>query len=132
MQNLKPFFNRRNVAILILFVAAILLLTAQRPSQASAPDAPTDYFVCTPQQVGTFSTRVHVRCSPSAPNNISYFAVCSTTNANFAARALSVFTTAKVTAKNIAIYYTPTDTSGSSCGCATSDCRVITGAEVMP
>lgn len=132
MQKLQPYVTRRNFVILILFLSALLLLTATRPSQAGAPETPTDYFICSPQQVGTFYNRVHVRCVPSAPNNISYFAVCSSTNTNFASRALSVFTTAKVTGKSIAIYYDPNDTSGTSCGCSSSDCRVIYGAEVMP
>lgn len=132
MQTIQPYLTRRNLALILVFLAAILLLTATSPSQASSPNSPTDYFICVPQQVGTFSNRVHVRCDPSATGNISYFAVCSTTNPNYAARALSIFTTAKVTGKNVAIYYNPSDTSGTSCGCSSTDCRVITGAEVMP
>ena len=132
MQTFKVLITRRNAAILTIFVAAIMLLMASQPSEANAPDTPNDYFICTPNQVGTFYNRVHVRCVPSAPNNIAYFAVCSTTNSAFSARALSVFTTAKVTAKNLAIYYSPSDTSGTACGCASADCRVISGVEVMP
>ena len=132
MRKFKFFITRRNVTFLIIFIAAVILLMVTRPSQASVPSTPTDYFICTPNQVGTFYNRVHVRCVPSAPENIAYFAVCGDTNSAFASRALSVFTTAKVTAKNLAIYYDPADTSGTSCGCSSSDCRVISGVEVMP
>ena len=90
MRKINSLLPGRSVAILIVFITVILLLMANHSSQAIAPEAPTDYFVCTPQQVGTFSNRVHVRCVPSAPNNIVYFAVCSAGNANFAARALRV------------------------------------------
>ena len=48
-----------------------------------------------------------------------------------ASRFLSVFTTAKATVKNLIIFYTPGDTSGTACGCSATDCRVTSGAEVQ-
>ena len=57
---------------------------------------------------------------------------CSTKDSALASRFLSVFTTAKVTGKNIDIFYTQTDLSGADCGCATTDCRGVGGAEVKP
>jgi len=131
MQKIYSFF-KTHLEITILIAVITILLVASNPAQASSPSTPTDYFVCTPQQVGVFTQRVHVRCAPSAPNNISYFASCYASDSATASRFLSIFTTAKVTGKNVAIYYTASDTSGTSCGCGSSDCRVIWGAEVMP
>jgi hypothetical protein len=118
-------------ALLVLIGgAAIAFLSASNATSASSSAAP-QYFLCTPVAVATFSDRVHVRCSPAAPGGIAFFAVCSTSDAANAARFLSVFTTAKVTGKQLAIYYNPNDTSGTSCGCASADCRLATGAEVQ-
>ncbi len=123
---------RRLVVVLPVVAAVVLLLAASTPTQASMPDAPTDYFICTLTHIGAFTNRVHVRCSPPAPNNIYYFAACSTSDSATVSRFLSIFTTAKATGKNLGIYYTPSDTSGTACGCASGDCRVLWGAEVLP
>jgi hypothetical protein len=125
-------YLRRLIVSLPVVAAVVLLLAASAPTRASTLDAPTDYFVCTPTHIGTFTSRVHVHCSPPAPNNIYYFAACSTSDSATASRYLSIFTTAKATGKNLAIYYTPSDTSGTACGCASADCRVLWGAEVLP
>ncbi len=118
---------------LVVVIAA--LLAGGAPSQASAQaapqTAPTDRFTCTPVGVSAFTSRVAVRCSAAAPGGIWYFAV-STADSGSASRFLSIFTTAKVTGKNVDIYYTPSDTSGNAWGCNASDCRVIWGAEVVP
>jgi hypothetical protein len=123
---------RRLLVVLPVVAAVVVLLGASTPTQASAPAAPLDVFACTPTGVAAFTNRVHVRCSPAAPNNISYFAVCSASDSATASRFLSVFTTAKATGKNLDIFYTPSDTSGTACGCAAGDCRVLWGAEVKP
>ena len=126
------------VAIVIpVIVAGLLLLPSRPPLQAGGQTisaaAPTDVFTCTPTGVAAFTSRVHVRCSPAAPGNISYFAVCTTNDSATASRFLSVFTTAKVTGKNLDIFYTASDTtSGTACGCAAGDCRLAWGAEVKP
>ena len=129
----KPTAQRlfKRFRILIFIVAlSVVFLIASGATYASAPAL--DFFNCTPASVATFTNRVHVRCSPAAPGGISYFAACTTTDSASASRFLSVFTTAKVTAKNLGIYYTASDTSGTACGCASSDCRLLTGAEVLP
>jgi hypothetical protein len=129
MQKFNRLFTRRNAFLLVVLVVSVALLMAIRSSQASTP---ADFFSCTPTGVATFIERVHVRCSPADPNGITYFAVCTANDSANASRFLSVFTTAKVTGKNIGIYYTLADTSGTSCGCSTADCRAIWGAEVLP
>ena len=117
--------------VLALLGLAVLLQVSGRPARAASQAATLDTFTCTPSGVASFSNRVHVRCSNLAPGNIRYFAVCSAPDAAAASRYLSTFTTGFVMGKNIVIYYTPSDTSGTACGCGTSDCRVIWGAEVL-
>ena len=122
----------KRLAVIFTVLVAALLLTGSGAMYASAPAAPVDIFTCVPTGIAAFNNRVHVRCSPAAPGGITYFAVCTASDSASASRFLSVFTTAKVTSKNIVIFYTPSDTSGAACGCAAADCRVIWGAEVQP
>ena len=117
-------------ACLLLIQAGSSVLPA--PVMAATEQAPTAVFTCTPATVGTFTDRVHVRCNPVATGGIAYFAYCSTTDPLTANRFLSIFTTAKVTGKTVEIYYTPSDTSGTKCGCSSDNCRVLWGAEVNP
>ena len=120
--------------VLLVMLALVASLTASTPNKAStpavAPATPTDYHTCTPIGVATFTSRVHVRCSTAAPGGIYWFAV-STADSGSASRFLSVFMTAKVTGKNLGIFYTASDTSGNAWGCSASDCRVAWGAEVL-
>ncbi len=123
------------VIVVLLTVTAFLLWRPGFATEASAPTissaAPTDSFICTPVAVATWPQRVHVRCNPAA-GAIGYFAVCTAPDSANASRFLSVFTTAKATGKNVAIYYTLSDnTSGAACGCNAGDCRLAYGAEVQ-
>jgi hypothetical protein len=131
-------FNRKiavptAVVLGIVFVAAVLLLSS---SAAKAKPNLLSYWQCTPDYVAAFSNRVHAHCAaPYVYNtqNIYWFAVCSTGSGSpFASRALSIFTTAKVTGKTLRVYFEPTDTSGTNCGCDSNNCRAISGAEVLP
>lgn len=99
---------------------------AQQPNAATLPAATT---VCTPVNVGVFDTRIHVRCS-TAVSGILYFAA-PTSNNNRAARLLAILSTAVAASHNLTIYYDPADTSGSSIGCQTSDCRLIQSVELL-
>jgi len=123
-----PKARRRLAMMLLVSVAAFVIGTGA----IDTADAALTYFVCSPTHVAAFDTRIHVRCSTPAETTVYYFAVCAASDSAFASRVLSVFTSAKVTGKQLAIYYNPADTSGTSCGCSTADCRVIQGAEVMP
>jgi hypothetical protein len=120
------------VGVIALGLSLLAGLSMRARVSAAAPSAPFAVFTCTPTGVAVFTNRVHVRCSPAAPNNIAYFAYCSTKDSATANRFLSVFTTAKVTGKGVDIYYNTNDTSGTACGCGSSNCRVLTGAEVRP
>jgi len=125
----KPF-----AAVVLVLVALALLprFTAESRVSAQASSAALDTFTCTPVGVATFTNRVHVRCSTAAPPGGIYWFAVSTANSASASRFLSIFTTAMVTGKNLRIWYTPSDTSGSAFGCLVSDCRTATGAEVLP
>ena len=121
--------------IVIPIVTILLLLAANAPTQASSPTAPASVFTCTPNAVGVYANRIHVHCTTGAAPSASifYFAVCNATDSALASRYLSVFTTAKVTGKNLTIFYASADTtSGPACSCLSSDCRLTLGAEVEP
>jgi hypothetical protein len=122
------------VGVIVITIASLAALATYRSTQAIEPSAPADVHTCTPSHVGAFADRVHVRCSnPGQPGpSIYYFAFCSSIDPALASRYLSVFTTAKVTGKNLSIYYDPADTSGTGCGCNAGDCRLIWGVEVQP
>jgi len=118
--------------VVVLLGLAVMVQVSSRPAEAAGEAAALDTFTCTPTNVANFTARVHVRCAAAAPGNIVYFAACSAQDSTAASRYLSLFTTAFVMGKSLRIYYTPSDTSGTACGCQVSDCRVIWGAEVLP
>ena len=133
----KLYVRRFRVSIFILLgalalaLALLLGLSLKAKVSAATPSAPADIFNCTPSTVAAFTDRVHVSCNP-ADGSIVYFAYCSTKDSATANRFLSVFTTAKALGEGVNMYFNPSDTSGTSCGCQSSNCRVITGAEVRP
>ncbi len=110
-------------------IAVMLGLCGALIHHANAATA--DIFVCTPVTVASFGNRVAVYCNPT-DGAINFFAVCTAPDVSWAARALSLFATAKVANKDLNIYFNPADTSGASCGCQTADCRAITGVEIRP
>ncbi len=117
-------------AIVLIVVAA--LLAASTPAQAGAPAAPNVFYSCTVDNVAAFTNRVHAHCTVAYNGTISWFAFCTTTDSATASRMLSVFTTVKALNGHLGIYFDPNDTSGTNCGCASTDCRVVQGVEVRP
>lgn len=121
---------------LLLPATLMLALGAALPQPAAAQDA---YFkstqsvlatmICTPIASAAFDTRVHVRCSVGVAG-IIYFAL-ATSDANRAARALALFSTAQAAGRDLRIYYDPANTSGVAIGCAASDCRLADGVELL-
>jgi hypothetical protein len=112
--------------------AATLPAAAQAPETAPvtalAPDNPEATYICTPNYIGTFPTRVHVLCTVAASGGIFYFAA-PTSDSKMAARVLSIMLTAKALGKNLQIYYS-TSGDGSAYGCQTSNCRPIDAIEM--
>ncbi len=123
---------RTALVLVFLAVVALLLISSRITRAQTGPSAVANY-ACTPDYVAAFTNRVHAHCSVAYNSSISWFAACSTGSGSaFASRALSIFTTAKVTGKSLRVYFDPNDSSGTACGCSFTDCRVITGAEVLP
>jgi hypothetical protein len=122
----------KKVLVVVTLIVIAGLLAASLPAQAGAPAAPSVFYQCTPDNVAAFTNRVHVHCTVPYNGAIYWFAFCSTKDSATASRMLSVFTTAKALNGHIGLYFDPNDTSGTSCGCGSGDCRVVTGAEVRP
>lgn len=97
---------------------------AQLHSPSASPSAV--WTPCTPENIAAYTTRVHVKCT-AAVGGIQYFAV-STDNAAFAARTLSVLSTAQVAGRTLDILYEPDNTSNLPPGCMESDCRALLAA----
>lgn len=100
-------------------------------NQAAAPASPDAVWTpCTPANVAAYTSRIHVKCTASAPGGIWYFAA-STANAAHTARLLSVLSTAHAAGRTLEILYEPSDTSGASIGCNPSDCRLMLAAAFL-
>jgi len=97
---------------------------AQPHALPASPNAV--WTTCTPENIAAYTTRIHVKCA-TAVGGIYWFAV-SVDNAAFAARTLSVLSTAQVAGRTLSILYEPDDTSNLPPGCSASDCRAILAA----
>jgi hypothetical protein len=120
-----------SLRILISTVLAAGLSAASAfPVHAEEASAyPKAAAVCTPVGVANFNARIHVRCSV-AVSGISYFVV-PTSNANRAARVLTLFTVALASGRDLRITYDPTDLSGVPIGCQSNDCRLADIVELL-
>jgi hypothetical protein len=119
------------LALVILVIAVAVVLVARRPSAPAARAAVSaSYFACTPNQVGVFTNRVHVRCTTSVniSGNLIYYWAYPTSDSAGASRFLSLFETAKATGTTVTVFYDPNDLTGSTFSCGNSDCRRIWGA----
>lgn len=125
-------FVRRVALVLALVVVMLVGLAASTPTLASAPAAPSTFYSCTPLTVAVFEDRLHVACTVPYNAAITYFAYCTASDSSTASRLLSIFTAAKATGKNVGVYFDPNDTSGTTCGCSSSDCRIVWGADIRP
>lgn len=90
----------------------------------SAGAALADTTACTPNQVGVFTNRIHVRCAASVAGGIWFFAL-PTTDAAHTNRMLSLLNSALVGGRSLTIDYNPSSTAGTSIGCQSGDCRLI-------
>jgi hypothetical protein len=101
-------------------VPSMLLFVLFAAGSASAAETWTS---CTPTEVMTYKVRVHVRCAASV-GGISFFVV-ETQDVAYAARVLSVISTAQIVGRTLNILFDPADLSGAAIGCQTNDCRLI-------
>lgn len=129
--------------LLVLVLALLTLSSSSAPVTANAqePESPEAlyWYQCNaPNHVGLFSTRVHIFCSSTTPisgapalgSGIHYFAVPTAPDSAAASRYMSLLQTSVITAKPIWLQVNPTDTSGTSFGCGSADCRRIYGMEM--
>jgi hypothetical protein len=146
---MKHFFTFGNLrlaieVLLVIIIAAIAIsnyLPAQGASLA-APDAPDAlyWYQCNSpsvEHVAVFTTRVHVWCQTTTPvasapalSGISWFAFPTSPDSAAASRFLSLFQSSAISGRYVWLEVNPTDTSGSSFGCASSNCRRVYGAEL--
>jgi hypothetical protein len=88
------------------------------------------FELCKPNQVMSFSSRVHVRCDKPVPilggtKAISYFAIGTSADPRLVNRAMALGVSAQVNGKALVILFDPADESGASFGCQANDCRTI-------
>src|SRR2546428_3065234 len=111
MKNKTPLISE----VVFLFLLWLLL-------GSTRANAAETFVSCTPVEIMTFQGRVHVRCS-AAIGGVTFFAA-STQDSAFAARVLSVITTAQVAGRTLTILFDPADISGVAIGCQANDCRL--------
>jgi hypothetical protein len=146
---MKRFLTLANLrlAIEIILVIAALTFTLSRsmPTEAAsapAPEAPNAlyWYACNApatMHIGLFSNRIHVYCptttaiagAPPIPA-IFWFAVPTSPDSAAASRYLSLFQSAAISGRILWVQVDPLDTSGTSFGCGSGDCRRIYGAEL--
>ena len=95
----------------------LALLSVAMPARASEFD-----YDCVPVEVAVFSSRVHMRCQTPVAFYIWFFAL--PTSDPQADRLLSLASTAMaIPGAKVSVHFEGTDTSGTSYGCGSSDCR---------
>jgi hypothetical protein len=134
------------VPLVLSYSSAPRASVAQAPeapeaSNAPAPEAPEAlyWYVCNaPNHIGLFATRVHIYCQSTTPiggapalsSSIHWFAYPTAPDSAAASRFMSLLQTSVITSRPVWLMVNPTDTSGSSFGCAAGDCRRISGMEM--
>jgi hypothetical protein len=138
---LTPANIRLGVEI-VLIIAALFVIagritpTTAAPLEPAAPAAPSavGWYQCvTPNQVAVFLNRVHVHCTSVSPTiaGVTWFAVPTAPDSAAASRFMSLFQSAVLTNQPLLLFVDPNDTSGTSFGCGSGDCRRLQGAELQ-
>ena len=145
---MKRFLSLSTVRVSIEILLVIVLLMVALPNaittKASAqqePEAPTAYYwyQCNPAtHVGLFSNRVHMFCNSTTPvsgapalnSAIKWFAYPTLPDSAEASRFMSMMQTSRITGITVWFQLNPNDTSGSSFGCGSGDCRRIIAIEL--
>ena len=140
MKRFSSLANLRLIVEVLLVVAALFIIfsrstpTEAAPAAAPAASPNTAWYTCnSPDQVAVFLMRVHVHCASTNPTiaGVSWFAVPTSPDSAAASRFMSIFQSAMVAGRPLLLYVDPTDTSGSSFGCGSGDCRRLLGAEIQ-
>jgi hypothetical protein len=118
------------VSVIVVALVGSGLRFRASTAVAAEPEA-AGWYNCTPANVATYTTRIHVKCTVAAPGGILYFAYPTRDTAN-ASRFLSVLSTALVAGKQVDVLFDPADLSGTAYGCAAGDCRPILAVALLP
>ncbi len=146
---MKHFFTFSNlrlaIEIILVIIIAAAALSNYRSAQSAgvaaqeAPDALYWYQCNSPsvEHVAVFTNRVHVWCQTTTPvggapalSGISWFAFPTSPDSAAASRFLSLFQSSAISGRYVWLEVDPNNTSGSTFGCGSSDCRRIFGAEL--
>jgi hypothetical protein len=146
---MKRFLSLSNLRLALEIVLIVAVATAAAfhfiptpAASAQAPDAPEAYYwyQCnTPASyhVAVFTNRVHVWCPSTTPvggapalTGIYWFAFPTSPDSAAASRFMSLVQTATIAGRTVWVELDPNDTSGTSFGCGSSDCRRIAGLEL--
>ncbi len=146
MKRLFTFSNLR-LSIEVLLLVAVLAVALPRvaPTQAAAPPAPNAagtvyWYQCnTPAtaHVAVFSDRVHIYCPSTTPvsgapalSGIFWFAYPTAPDSAQASRFMSLLQASAISGRYVWLEVSPTDTSGASFGCGSSNCRRFFAVEM--
>jgi hypothetical protein len=122
-----PPFRKASILKIVLYrnvYIYFLLLSLNQPAWADPI-----WVSCKPIEAATFPERVHVKCAAAIDDRFSFFAA-ATTDARFAARALSVIEAAQLGDKYVLVRFDPNDETGTSFGCGAENCRRLSGVIV--
>ena len=143
MKRILTFSNIR-LAAEILLVTALVAGGFSRSfkARAESPDAPDaiGWYQCNgpSEHVAAFTNRVHLYCQSTTPIGnatalsalITWFAVPTSPDSMAAARFMSLAQTGLITGRTLWVEADPNDTSGTSFGCGSTDCRKAYGLEL--
>ena len=146
---MKHFFTFSNlrlaVEIILVIIIAASALSNYRSAQGAnlaAQDAPEAlyWYQCNSpsvEHVAVFTNRVHVWCQTTTPvasapalNGIYWFAFPTLPDSAAASRFLSLFQSSAISGRYVWLEVDPNNTSGSTFGCDSNNCRRIFGAEL--
>ncbi len=142
---MKRFFKLSNarLAFEVLLVITVLaaLLSHSLATRAASPQAPDAlyWYQCNGpnNHVAVFTDRVHIYCDTTTPISgappiaaVHWFAVSTSGDSAAASRFMSLLQTSVITARVIWVQVDPNDTSGTSFGCGSGDCRKMYGMEM--
>jgi hypothetical protein len=135
------------LGVLLVIVLVLLALSHNATPRASAAEAlaapgPKYWYQCngptTSNHIGLFTDRVHIYCpsttpvggAPALSSSIYWFAFPTAPDSASASRFLSLLQTSVLSSRTVWLELDPTDTSGTSFGCGSADCRRIYGMEM--
>lgn len=135
--------NLRLLLEIFLALALLLAVLTPTPTSQAAPEQAAlalGWYQCNSPNIhlAVFSNRVHVYCPTTTPiagaapmtPGVFWFAYPTSPDSANASRVMSLMQTAVIAGQPLWLQVDPLDTSGSSFGCAASDCRRISGLEM--